>query len=190
MDVHELIIHEKFRGGYTSDQDLPIICCRVCFHVRFTQAALPVPEHLQKIEELTVKFFIIIDFLKLLIADVFYMIMSKYSSLALKTLYSQCDLQPAFPACHLLLPNTNFMHWPKQFMYFSSNIPEVTSPLRNSIPPGKISSCNFSSSKACLLSLHNIISGHLTRVLFYLNSNFRNHTSSLIPFHIPGRPSA
>lgn len=26
MDVHELIIHEKFRGGYTSNQDLPIIC--------------------------------------------------------------------------------------------------------------------------------------------------------------------
>lgn len=60
-----------------------------------------------------------LDSLKLSIADAFYVIMSKYSSLALKTLYSQLT----FPASSPTTSRHKFYALAKQFIYFSPNVP-------------------------------------------------------------------
>lgn len=61
----------------------------------------------------------------------FYLIMSKYSSLALKTLYDQCDLRPTFSASSPTLPDKS-MPGPEWCIYFSPNVPKVISLPRSS----------------------------------------------------------
>lgn len=87
-------------------------CHEVSLHLTATQATAGSWTPAKSKKKLTAKFY----YVRLFKASNSWCIlcdMSKYSSVALKTLYSQCDLQPTFPACHPLLPDTNSVLWPK-----------------------------------------------------------------------------